>query len=212
MADPLDGDTLAPMSSRTGTCLTEVVAESLRDACRESTDFDCLIVAGHKALSSAVVEGHDLSEMWRESDPDKRLAGGYRRHQVVRDAEHGFTVVVLLWEPGAVTPIHDHDTWCVFGVLQGVVEVTNYQVLEDDGRAPLVLREHDRELVPSGIIGDNRESLHEVHRVRNVGTERAISLHVYGSDLTQRKPFDGRGCRVDGKTDCIGFKDSQPVY
>jgi len=44
-----------------------------------------------------------------------------------------------------------------------------------------------------------------------VSTQRAVSLHVYGADLTKRKPFNGRGVRVQGKAECLAFQD-QPAY
>ena len=75
----------------------------------------------------------------------------------------------------------------------------------------MLLKETDREMLDAGLLGDNREPALEVHRVRNIGTDRAISLHVYGSDLTQRTLFDGRGIRIDGKGTCMAFQDS-PAY
>jgi predicted metal-dependent enzyme (double-stranded beta helix superfamily) len=195
----------------TSSCLTSVVADGLRSSCRAHDHHEDLVIGARRAISAAVVEGYDIDAMWRESDPEKRLPGRYRRHQAVTDDEYGFTVVVLLWEPGAVTAIHDHATWCVFGMLEGDLEVTNYRVTEDPDDAPLVLEETDRETLLSGLLGDNKLATKEVHRVRNVGTERAVSLHVYGSDLTKRKPFEGRGIRVLGKTECLAFQD-QPAY
>ena len=174
-------------------------------------DFQNRIIAGREAISRAVVEGHDLATMWRESDPDKRLAGHYRRHQVVSDPDYGFTVVVLLWEPGAVTPVHDHDTWCVFGVIDGALSITNYAIEEDVVGQPLLIREVDRERVAAGILGDNRRAGTEIHRVRNTGGERAVSVHVYGADVTLRKPFEGRGIQVVGEQGLLGAQDA-PVY
>jgi predicted metal-dependent enzyme (double-stranded beta helix superfamily) len=191
--------------------LTDAVAISLRGACSAPSDFAGRIRAGHSAISRAVVDGLDLDAMWRESDPDKRLPGKYRRHQVVTDDSFGFTVVVLLWEPGACTPVHDHDTWCVFGLLEGELEITNYGVAGDDRKGPLHVREVGREHMRSGIIGDNREPDTEVHRVRNVGSQRATSLHVYGRDLTKRTLFDGRGLVIEGKTGCRAFSNA-PAY
>jgi predicted metal-dependent enzyme (double-stranded beta helix superfamily) len=199
------------MSSRSAVTLTDFVAQSLRAACARDPDFTACIRAGHEAISRAVVEGYDLDAMWRESDPDKRLPGRYRRHQVESDERYGFTIVVLLWEPGACTPIHDHGTWCVFGVLQGGLEVTSYDVVADDGAGPLHLAEAAREHFAAGLIGDNREPGTEVHRVRNTGTERSISVHAYGKDLTQRTLFDGRGIIVDGKESCFAFQNA-PAY
>ena len=199
------------MKSSRAPTLTDAVAASLRGSCALQSDFAGRIRAGHSAISRAVVEGLDLDEMWRESDPEKRLPGKYRRHQVVTDESFGFTVVVLLWEPGACTPVHDHDTWCVFGLLEGALEVTNYGVAEDDRKGPLHLREVGRDQMRSGLIGDNREPHTEVHRVRNVGASRATSLHVYGRDLTKRTLFDGRGIIIDGKTGCRAFSNA-PAY
>ena len=47
--------------------------------------------------------------------------------------------------------------------------------------------------------------------MRNTGAERAISLHVYGDDLTKRTLFNGRGLIVDGKEKCFAFQGS-PAY
>src|SRR6185295_178578 len=145
-----------PLNRTEGVTLTDAVALAVREACAQPMDFAGRIRAGHTAISAAVIEGYDLDAMWRESDPDKRLPGKYRRHQVVTDDRFGFTVVVLLWEPGACTPIHDHDTWCVFGLLQGGLELTNYGVVDDDGKSPIHLREVSRDLIREGVIGDNR--------------------------------------------------------
>lgn len=199
------------MSSPAALDLTQAIATSLRELCAEGRDFEGCVRGAREAISRAVVEGYDLDEMWRESDPDKRLPGKYRRHQVVRCPDYGFTLVVLLWEPGASTPIHDHDTWCIFGILEGSLEVTDYEVRDDDGQGLIVLAEHARAVLGAGEMGDNSKTHTEVHRVRNVGTERAISLHVYGADLTQRTLFNGRGISIDGKGECMAF-ENDPAY
>lgn len=186
-------------------CLTSAVAEAVRATVSPDDCMTDCIVAVRNAVSAAVVEGYDLDAMWRESDPDKRLPGRYRRHQVVTDEELGFTVVVLLWEPGAITPIHDHDTWCVFGVLEGELEVTDYAHIGDLDDETLNVRETRRDSLGAGTMGDNGDPAGEIHRVRNTGLARAISLHVYGSDLTKRAPFEGRKVAVDGKQGCLAF-------
>ena len=124
---------------------------------------------------------------------------------MVTDEELGFTVVVLLWEPGAITPIHDHATWCVFGVLEGELEVTNYELLGELDGDKLNVRETTRGSLSAGTMGDNGDPAGEIHRVRNTGLQRAISLHIYGSDLTKRPAFEGRQVCVDGKDGCLGF-------
>src|SRR5919112_6681145 len=45
---------------------------------------------------------------------------GYRSHTLHVEPDGSFSIVALVWRPGQVTRIHDHMTWCVFGVIQGV--------------------------------------------------------------------------------------------
>src|SRR5213594_1928921 len=46
-------------------------------------------------------------------------ADGYRSHTLHVEPDGSFSIVALVWRPGQVTRIHDHRTWCVFGVIQG---------------------------------------------------------------------------------------------
>jgi 3-mercaptopropionate dioxygenase len=112
-----------------------------------------------------------LTPQQRTGDPDR-----YRTHLL--HAEADFSIVALVWRPGQATPIHDHVTWCVFGVIQGV----EYEEL-------FALDEERACLVPAGVslspVGEvtGFAPPGDIHRVRNVGDETAISIHVYGADL-----------------------------
>ena len=44
----------------------------------------------------------------------------YRCHLLHVEPDGSFSVTAMVWRPGQVTPIHDHVTWCVFGVIQGI--------------------------------------------------------------------------------------------
>jgi predicted metal-dependent enzyme (double-stranded beta helix superfamily) len=79
----------------------------------------------------------------------------------------------VIWRHGQLTRIHDHVTWCVVGVIQGI--------------------EHE-ELFDAGLnlLGENESHVGDVsyfappgdiHRVRNIHEETAISLHIYGTDV-----------------------------
>src|SRR3954451_8186052 len=45
---------------------------------------------------------------------------GYRSHTLHVEPDGSFSIIALVWRPGQITRIHDHVTWCVFGVIQGV--------------------------------------------------------------------------------------------
>jgi 3-mercaptopropionate dioxygenase len=111
------------------------------------------------------------------------LPPGQRRGQPGRPASHvlhaetdgSFSVLGLVWRPGQSTRIHDHITWCVVGVLQGV----EHEELYDDQLNPIGARDnHPGEVSGFAPPGD-------IHRIRNTGPRTAISLHIYGTDITR---------------------------
>ena len=54
--------------------------------------------------------------------PEQRLGAPDRAagHTLHVEPDGTFSIIAVVWRPGQVTPIHDHTTWCVFGVIQGV--------------------------------------------------------------------------------------------
>lgn len=115
-----------------------------------------------------------LTPEQRDGDP-----AGYCCHLLHAEPDGSFSVTALVWRPGQVTPIHDHVTWCVFGVIQGAEHEERY-VLLDDGWL-------EQDGVSVNAAGDvtSLAPPGDIHRVRNVGTQTAISLHVYGSDISR---------------------------
>jgi len=111
------------------------------------------------------------------------LTAGQRRGQPGRPAGHvlhaetdgTFSILGLVWRPGQSTRIHDHITWCVVGVLAG----TEHEDLFDNQLNPIGTRQnHVGEVSGFAPPGD-------IHRIRNDGSETAISLHIYGTDITR---------------------------
>jgi len=90
-----------------------------------------------------------------------------------------FSIMALVWRPGQETPIHDHVTWCVFGVIQGV-EYEELFKLNYNGR--LIEAGENRNL--TGTV-DHLTPPGDIHRVRNAGDSVAISIHIYGTDVNR---------------------------
>jgi 3-mercaptopropionate dioxygenase len=118
-----------------------------------------------------------LTEAQRLGDPDR-----YCAHLLHSERDGGFSVLAVVWRPGQVTPIHDHVTWCVFGTMQGVEHEELFEVRNDASGDFLVqVGENDN---PVGEVSGFAPP-GDIHRVRNVGDETAISLHVYGTDIAR---------------------------
>jgi len=114
--------------------------------------------------------------------PEQRVGSpdGYRSHLLYSDPGGAFSIVALVWRPGQVTPIHDHVTWCVFGVIQGV----EYEELFTLDEANACLVEAGKKANWAGDVSGFAPP-GDIHRVRNVGGGVAISVHVYGTDVTR---------------------------
>jgi 3-mercaptopropionate dioxygenase len=111
-----------------------------------------------------------LTAAQRLGSPD-----GYRGHTLHVEPDGSFSIVALVWRPGQLTRIHDHVTWCVFGVIQGV---EHEELFDAAGRR---LGESDN--FTGDVSGFAPPG--DIHRVRNTGDTVAISMHVYGADISR---------------------------
>ena len=114
----------------------------------------------------------------------------YARRELYRSPEHGYSVVAMTWGPGQGTPIHDHaGCWCVEGVWEGELEITQFELLERDGDR---FRFHSAGGMQAGP--GSAGSLippHEYHTIRNADSSAiAVSLHVYEGPLEQCSRFE----------------------
>jgi predicted metal-dependent enzyme (double-stranded beta helix superfamily) len=114
--------------------------------------------------------------------PEQQTGGpeGYRSHLLHTEPDGTFSIVALVWRPGQLTPIHDHVTWCVFGVVQGV-ELEELFRLDEDGECLIEVGSSTNDA--GDVTGFAPPG--DIHRVRNVGDRTAISIHVYGTDVSR---------------------------
>jgi len=121
---------------------------------------------------------------------DQRLGSpaGYQSHTLHAEPDGSFSIIAVVWRPGQFTRIHDHVTWCVVGVLQGVEHEELF-----DADLHVIGRTDNRTGEVSGFAPPG-----DIHRVRNTAATTTISLHVYGTDVTRvgssvRRYYDNPG-------------------
>jgi predicted metal-dependent enzyme (double-stranded beta helix superfamily) len=100
---------------------------------------------------------------------------GYRSHTLHVEPDGSFSIIALVWRPGQVTRIHDHMTWCAFGVIQGV---EHEDLFDADLNVIGASDNHVGDISGFAPPGD-------IHRVHNTADTTAISIHVYGTDVTR---------------------------
>jgi 3-mercaptopropionate dioxygenase len=119
-------------------------------------------------------------------------AARYMSHVLHTEPDGAFSILALVWRPGQTTPIHDHLTWCVFAVIQGM----EYEELFELDEANECLVEAGSNVMNECLVeaGSNVNETGDVsgfappgdiHRVRNAGDRTAISIHVYGTDVSR---------------------------
>lgn len=120
--------------------------------------------------------------------------GTYARRLYHRDDELDWTAVVMTWAPGQKTPLHDHDgCWCVEGVVEGEIEVTLYERMDDldDAR---VRFERRRTLAAAPGEAGALIPPYEYHVLGNPSSDRvALTLHVYQGRMARCSVFEPLG-------------------
>ncbi|ADD41683.1 cysteine dioxygenase family protein [Stackebrandtia nassauensis] len=105
----------------------------------------------------------------------------YRQHLLHAEHDGSFSLLALVWLPGHQTPVHDHVSWCVTGVHRGQESERRYRLVPG---SPARLVATADVVNPQGTVcgfappGD-------IHKVRNATAHKAISLHVYGADISR---------------------------
>ena len=109
--------------------------------------------------------------------PEQRLGSpdGYRSHVLHAEPDGAFSIVAVVWRPGDLTRIHDHVTWCVSGVIQGI---EHEELFDEDLNLVGTAENHVGDISGFAPPGD-------LHRVHNTSDEIAISIHIYGTDVTR---------------------------
>ena len=103
----------------------------------------------------------------------------YTRHLLHEDAEDRFSLLALVWKPGQGTPIHDHPSWGVIGVLRGRMRFTNYAPTTEEGQKYLIPVETF--IGTAGSVGTVFPPAMDLHRMDNCSSDEVtVTLHAYG--------------------------------
>ncbi len=95
-----------------------------------------------------------------------------------------FSVRMYIYEPGQYTPIHDHNSWGVYGCVHKRIEVIRYR-REDDGSKPgyARLREIERPILDPGQTASVLPLNDGIHQAGNPADNTSVMLSVYGTPI-----------------------------
>lgn len=149
---------------------------------------DCVL-----RLAPLMLDLIDDADSFLEPRHYRSNSAGYARNLVYEASDRSLSLYALVWLPGQWTPIHDHGSWGVVGVVEGVLEERSYVRLSADRGA-----DEDIHLVRGGTVLMRRGSVtsfvpnpDHIH-VAGVPAERprAVSLHLYGRTMSSFNIYD----------------------
>jgi predicted metal-dependent enzyme (double-stranded beta helix superfamily) len=123
------------------------------------------------------------------SDPDH-----YARNAIYIEEADTMSLYALVWLPGQWTPIHDHGTWGVVGVLEGNLEERNFMRADDRKKDAMT----GVELARGGVILLSPDAVtsfvpnpDHIHITGNPADgQRVVSLHLYGHVMSGFHIYD----------------------
>lgn len=136
---------------------------------------ESLLLAEAEPLLAELVMHDD----WLPESCAQPGAESYRQYLLHCDSQERFSLVSFVWGAGQSTPIHDHRTWGLIGMLRGS-ETSESWTRAADGS--LVSTGPSHRLRP-GDTDRVSPRLGDIHRVANLSNEVAISIHLYGANI-----------------------------
>jgi len=117
----------------------------------------------------------------------------YARNAIYISPDEQLSLFALVWLPGQWTPVHDHGSWGVVGVLQGVLEERNLMAV--DGH---ITADHGIRLKRGGVLLLKEQSISSFvpnpDHIHMTGVPEArtmaVTLHLYGRNMNSFHVYD----------------------
>lgn len=170
------------------TVLDEFIGQAVARSREQPAPADCVLSLAPLMLDLLASAGTFLEPRHFRTDP-----AHYARNLIYALPDKSLSLYSIVWLPGQWTPVHDHGSWGVVGVLEGVLEERAYVRLSPDRDA-----DHDVELARGGVVllgkgavttfVPNPDHIH----VTGVPPDRprAVSLHLYGRMMSSFNIYD----------------------
>lgn len=134
-----------------------------------------LLREGATRLGDLIAVDDWLPERYAQPNPQR-----YRQYLLHADGGERFSIVSFVWGPGQTTPIHNHTTWGLIGVLRGAEVEQRFDRAETGELIPLAAPQR----LDAGKVDAVSPSIGDIHQVSNAFIDRpSISIHVYGGNI-----------------------------
>ena len=174
-----------------GMIMSHELLETFIASCKHSTHnlerpLDCIRVVMQDFLTLIV-----RSDEWLEPHHRQTNNEHYARHPVYLDGDNRLGLYVLVWKQNQWTPVHDHGTWGVVGVIEGMLCEHSYMWSDDsDNKNPVNLVRGGSTLLSPGSVTSFIPNPDHIHLTGNSDPETLISVHLYGHNMAEFNIYD----------------------
>src|SRR4249920_2458664 len=155
---------------------------------QEPDPAGCVLALAPLMLDLIEQAGTFLEPPHLRSDPQ-----AYTRNLIYDAPDQSLSLYSIVWLPGQWTPVHDHGSWGVVGVVEGVLEERSYVRVSPDRGADedIDLARGGTVLLRHGAVTSFVPNPDHIH-VTGVPAERprAVSLHLYGRMMSDFNIYD----------------------
>lgn len=172
----------------TSPALEDFIAQAAARSRRQRDPADCVL-----ALAPLMLDLIDHADTFLEPKHYQSSAAGYTRNLIYDAPDASLSLYSIIWLPGQWTPVHDHGSWGVVGIIEGVLEERSYARLSPDRGADeeIDLMRGGTLLLRHGAVTSFVPNPDHIH-VTGVptGRSRAVSLHLYGRTMSNFNIYD----------------------
>jgi predicted metal-dependent enzyme (double-stranded beta helix superfamily) len=168
--------------------LDAFIAQATARSRERDNAADCVLALAPLMFDLIEHAGTFLEPGHYRSDPH-----AYTRNLIYEAPDGHLSLYAIVWLPGQWTPVHDHGSWGVVGVVEGVLEERNYVRLSPDRGADegIELARGGTILLRHGAVTSFVPNPDHIH-ITGVPAERprAVSLHLYGRMMSNFNVYD----------------------
>ena len=184
-----------PMRLNLGCFAMNLILERFRSCC--ATVIEEVKVPADIVRALAPVMGDLTKKAADFLEPSHRHSevGEYTRNLIFSSNNNTLSLYTIVWRPGQWTPIHDHGTWGVVGVVEGLLEEQAFVRTDENGGANgntgITLTPGGLVLLPPGAVATFVPNPDHIHQT-GVANDRpaTLSLHLYGKMLNDFQVYD----------------------
>jgi predicted metal-dependent enzyme (double-stranded beta helix superfamily) len=168
--------------------LQTFIAQAAARSRQQPDPADCVL-----ALAPLMLDLIEQAGTFLEPQHYRSSAATYTRNLIYDAPDDSLSLYAIVWLPGQWTPVHDHGSWGVVGVVEGVLEERSYVRMSPgrDADGEIDLARGGTILLRQGAVTSFVPNPDHIH-VTGVPAERprAVSLHLYGRTMSDFNIYD----------------------